>query len=149
MEANGYAIQETLRNDIIKTAKDRLYLERYKTQEAYDKERCLRGLAYLVIQGNDETLDNITSEKRLERLYSSLSINIEPYDDTRLLDLTTIDTALLDVLSYLEANCDQVYTDSFLKRINTARRSGLNPVKQDDNPFELLCRQNSVQIELS
>ncbi|USN95513.1 MAG: hypothetical protein H6793_04295 [Candidatus Nomurabacteria bacterium] len=137
MTVSGYEIHKSIQNDIKLTAQDRLYFTRFNALESLDKESYIKGLASLAISVSDncETHENITSQKRLERMYASLSINIEPYDETRLLSLETVDSILLNVIEYIDSNCDGYYGLDFIDRIRTARRSGLAPTKQDSNPF--------------
>ncbi len=134
---SGYEIHKNLQNDIQLTAKDRLYFTRFNALESLDKESYIKGLASLAISASDnrEIRENITSQKRLERMYASLSINIEPYDQTSLLSLEAIDYILLNVIEYIDSNCDGYGRFDFIDRIKNARRSGLAPTKQDGNPF--------------
>jgi hypothetical protein len=121
---------ELCRNQIAQTREDRESIISAYSTDAEVNEQCLSALTRQID-------DPDSLQLRYARLYASLSVSIEPYDNTRQLTLEMIDSFLskLAVTACLQLKPQE--GSDFVKCLVSARNSGLNPQKRtDQNPLE-------------
>ncbi len=135
-QEQGSIVRERLNDLLAQTAADRAFMLELGALNSIERASHIGKLAITVAENfaNDDPLEVAL---HVERLYASLSINIEYYDETRLLDIADIDEILVAVIDKLPSVTTPQVVENSRQAFENARIEGLNPVKRLASCFVL------------
>jgi hypothetical protein len=125
--------EHKISEDIIQTAQDReLALQlAYSTEE----ERLTTiGTVTLAALASFQAGDALNVTYRLERLYASLSVHIEPYDDTKSIQVNDIDLLQAAAIEAAQLLGNKQDAGTITVKIEHSRRFGLPPSRRSTKP---------------
>lgn len=123
--------EDKLSASMKQTKEDRECILELRTLTEEERRQRIGELTLAVVE-NFASKDPFRVSYRLERLYASLSINIEPYDKTRMITLTDLDQAISLVRHEIRTTASPEISAQSEQAFGDARRLGLNPIKQTE-----------------
>lgn len=125
--------EQNISEDIIQTAQDReLALRLAQTTE--EERLAAVGSITLAALASFQAGDALKVAYRLERLYASLSVHIEPYDETKSIQVDDVDLLQAAAIEAAQLLRNKQDTDAMTKDMERSRRFGLAPSRRSSQP---------------